>query len=135
MKVKFNDVRKLNRILSTAEKIVPDRFNMVSDRIMDDTYEYMKERAPKPGGSVYGPNPYATGELLEGIKKEGRRGETEIISEAPHSGHVNYGTERTDAQPFFTDSVEYMKDQPIIKIPKEIDKVFRGLFKWFLKLK
>ena len=129
MKIEFNDIKKMNHILSTAEKTATDKFNMVSDRIMDDTYKYMKERAPKPGGSVYGPNPYATNELLNGIKKEVRGGEIEITSEAPHSGHVNYGTERTDAQPFFTDSFEYMKDQPIIKIPKEIDEVFRGLFK------
>ena len=82
------------------------------------------EWAPKPGGSRYGDNPYAEGPLHENIVHTHYGLASEIQAMMFYSGYVNFGTRYMRAQPFMTDTFNW-----IVKfLEQDIKDVAEGLF-------
>lgn len=83
------------------------------------------EWAPKPGGSRYGLNPYSEGPLSQNITHKHNGLNSEIHAEVGYSGFVNFGTRYMRAQPFMTDTFNW-----VVKfLEQDIKDVAEGLFK------
>lgn len=83
------------------------------------------ERVPKPGGSPYGSNPYATGftkDMIESSYPGPLTGK--VSSQSSYGAYLNFGTRFMAAQPFFTDSYEYIK--PLFET--DIKDAVKGVF-------
>ena len=87
--------------------------------------ERAREYAPKPGGSRYGSNPYATGYLKDHIKGIPGSLSYTIQSTASYSAFVNSGTRRMKAQPFFTDMWSDLTDE----LEPKMKEVAEGLWR------
>ena len=82
------------------------------------------EWAPKPGGGRYGLNPYARGALHENITHKHYGLNSEIHAEVGYSGFVNFGTRYMRAQPFMTDTFNWVVEL----LEQDIKDVAEGLF-------
>ena len=82
------------------------------------------EWAPKPGGSRYGANPYAEGPLHENIVHTHYGLASEIQAMMFYSGFVNFGTRYMRAQPFMTDTFNWIVEY----LEQDIKDVAEGLF-------
>ena len=82
------------------------------------------EWAPKPDRSRYGANPYAKGALSQNITHKHYGLSSEIHAEVAYSGFVNFGTRYMRAQPFMTDTFNW-----VVKfLEQDIKDVAEGLF-------
>ena len=82
------------------------------------------EWAPKPDRSRYGANPYAKGALSQNITHKHYGLNSEIHAEVVYSGFVNFGTRYMRAQPFMTDTFNWVVEL----LEQDIKDVAEGLF-------
>lgn len=111
-------------------KNAPPKLRKQLQQVIQNNTEKLRaknvERAPKPGGSPYGNNPYATGFTASMITSQYPSALMgKVVSQSGHSGYLNYGTRFMAAQPFFTDSYNFVK--PLFE--KDAKDAMKGAFK------
>lgn len=123
--IEWNGLNELQSVMQKAMSENGPALKQVMYNNGEDAKSKAKEYAPKPGGSRYGPNPYAEGPLHENISHKPLGLGAEIHARMFYSGFVNFGTRYMKAQPFMSDMMDYITP----KLEKDIRDVAEGLFK------
>ena len=94
-------------MLKVDVKVTKNRLGNLAPAVRREVAAFVHSHAEETAQDAQRRAPVRTGELRDGIKHE-RRGEmeAEVVSEAPHSIFVNYGTSKQAANPFFSAAVD-----------------------------
>lgn len=87
-------------------KVIFNRLPEIAGRLRADGAALVQETADNVATGAQQRAPVDTGYLRANIHRQGSGLDATVVSEAPYSGYVEYGTGRMGARPFFWPALE-----------------------------
>lgn len=92
---------ELKNWITNTQTVLTKVENEVMQQLVTETVQYMQAKSPVDTGYM---RSHISGHVTG-------KGNAIITSEAYYSGFVNFGTRFMDAQPFFSDGIDYINDR------------------------
>lgn len=112
--IKWEGINELNDVFKTAKKQIGSE----ADKILKSNNKRMASR-------IRSAAPYDTGFLLANIAEQYNGNQAYVVSGAPYSGFVEFGTSKMAAQPYMR--LGLWEQAPIFE--KELLEAMEGLFR------